>query len=225
MKELYDSLFEQSASKDSVLGPLAKYIWENDPKHLLFTLARYKFCAKMLQGKEKVLEIGCGDGLGAPVLLQSVKFLYGVDIESRLIEENARRLNKFSGRLSYIVADFTHLELLNVKQKYFDAAISLDVLEHIEKEKEKIFFENISLSMTDDGVCIIGMPNITSNEYATELNKKAHINLKEHFELRELMLSYFKTVFLFSMNDEIVHTGFYPMAHYLFAIGVGKRNR
>jgi len=25
------------------------------------------------------------------------------------------------------------------------------------------------------------------------------------------------------MNDEVVHTGFYPMAHYLFAICAGVR--
>jgi len=25
------------------------------------------------------------------------------------------------------------------------------------------------------------------------------------------------------MNDEIVHTGFYPMAHYLMAMGVGLK--
>ncbi|MCA6302689.1 MAG: hypothetical protein IM629_12150, partial [Phenylobacterium sp.] len=37
------------------------------------------------------------------------------------------------------------------------------------------------------------------------------------------MLKFFSNVFLFSMNDEVVHTGFAPMAHYLFAIGAGKR--
>ena len=26
-----------------------------------------------------------------------------------------------------------------------------------------------------------------------------------------------------SMNDKVVHTGFLPMGHYLFAIGVGKK--
>jgi hypothetical protein len=26
------------------------------------------------------------------------------------------------------------------------------------------------------------------------------------------------------MNDEVVHTGFSPMAHYLFAVGAGKRS-
>jgi hypothetical protein len=32
------------------------------------------------------------------------------------------------------------------------------------------------------------------------------------------MQRYFKHVFMFSMNDEVVHTGFFPMAHYLFAL-------
>jgi hypothetical protein len=30
-------------------------------------------------------------------------------------------------------------------------------------------------------------------------------------------------VFLFSMNDEVVHTGFYPMAHYLFAVCADRK--
>ena len=37
------------------------------------------------------------------------------------------------------------------------------------------------------------------------------------------MLRHFHEVFIFSMNDEVVHTGFYPLAHYLFALCVGKR--
>mgnify|MGYP007028595943 CR=1 FL=1 len=34
---------------------------------------------------------------------------------------------------------------------------------------------------------------------------------------------FFDNVFLFSMNDEVVHTGFTPMAHYLFALCVGPK--
>jgi hypothetical protein len=36
------------------------------------------------------------------------------------------------------------------------------------------------------------------------------------------MAKFFHHVFIFSMNDEVVHTGFYPMAHYLLALGCGK---
>ena len=34
---------------------------------------------------------------------------------------------------------------------------------------------------------------------------------------------YFENSFLFSMNDEVVHTGFGPMAHYLIILGVGLK--
>ncbi|MBL7131595.1 MAG: SAM-dependent methyltransferase, partial [Candidatus Omnitrophica bacterium] len=55
------------------LGPWTSHIWRTDPKHLVFVLARYKFCAKMLAGKKEVLEIGCGDAFGVPVVLQTVE--------------------------------------------------------------------------------------------------------------------------------------------------------
>jgi hypothetical protein len=32
------------------------------------------------------------------------------------------------------------------------------------------------------------------------------------------MAEYFHHVFIFPMNDEVVHTGFYRMANYLFAV-------
>ena len=47
----------------SRLGLHANKQWHEDPKHLLFSMARYKFIAKMLSGKKNVLEAGCGDGL------------------------------------------------------------------------------------------------------------------------------------------------------------------
>jgi hypothetical protein len=43
--------------------------------------------------------------------------------------------------------------------------------------------------------------------------------------LKMLLELYFHNVFIFSMNDEVVHTGYYKMAHYLLALCVGKRYR
>jgi hypothetical protein len=37
------------------------------------------------------------------------------------------------------------------------------------------------------------------------------------------MQRFFHNVFMFSMNDEVVHTGYHKMAHYLFALCCGKR--
>jgi len=44
------------------------------------------------------------------------------------------------------------------------------------------------------------------------------VNCKDAPGLRQLMSQVFHNVFIFSMNDEVVHTGFYPMAHYLWAL-------
>jgi hypothetical protein len=37
------------------------------------------------------------------------------------------------------------------------------------------------------------------------------------------MQQYFDHVFMFSMNDEVVHTGYFPMAQYLFALCTGVK--
>ncbi len=72
-------------------------------------------------------------------------------------------------------------------------------------------------------IFIIGTPNVTAHQYASERSQAGHINLKDAESLRGIMAERFFNVFMFSMNDEVVHTGFSPMAHYLFAIGVGVR--
>jgi len=122
-------------------------------------------------------------------------------------------------------ASFSVLDITKSRPKeQYDAVCSLDVIEHIPQKLENKYLINIVKSLKKDGVCIIGTPNITAKNYATKLSKKDHINLKDHKSLKELLEKYFNNVFLFSMNDEVVHTGFYPMAHYLFAVAVGRRS-
>ena len=50
-----------------------------------------------------------------------------------------------------------------------------------------------------------------------------HVNLYTGEKLEEQMKKYFNFVTIFSMSDEIVHTGYIPMAHYLIGVGVGKK--
>ena len=104
----------------------------------------------------------------------------------------------------------------------FDGAYTLDVLEHIEQRDEHRFLEDILESLTPDGVLIVGMPSFESQVYAAPLSKIGHINCKRGPELRALMLEYFDKVFMFSLNDEVVHTDYQSMAQYLFAICADK---
>jgi len=106
----------------------------------------------------------------------------------------------------------------------FDAVYSLDVFEHIPAEREDQFIENVARSLTPNGAAIIGSPSLQSQAYASEGSKAGHVNCKDGRDYRRAMEHHFANVFLFSMNDEVVHTGFAPMAHYLLALCAGPRS-
>jgi cyclopropane fatty-acyl-phospholipid synthase-like methyltransferase len=206
------SKFENYSKEAEQLGPYTSQIWKSDPRHLAFLLARYKFCAKMLEGKASVLEIGCGDAFGMPMVTQVVGRVHGIDFEPLLLEDNRKRLK--NRNCTFQVLDITK----ETPAEKFDAAYSLDVLEHIPKDIEEHYFKNIKESLTKSGVFVVGTPNITADKYASQFSR-GHINLKSHAGLRADMSKHFSNVFMFSMNDEVVHTGYGPMAHYLFAVG------
>jgi 2-polyprenyl-3-methyl-5-hydroxy-6-metoxy-1,4-benzoquinol methylase len=203
------------------LGPWTSHIWRTDPRHLGFLLARYKFVAKMLAGKNKVLEVGCGDAVGTPVVLQSVDTVHGIDFEPLVLNDAMQRYaDEGVSKATFSIHDMLKAPV----EGMYDAAFSLDVIEHIPHEKEIIFIKNIVSSLAENGVLIMGTPNITANNYASPASKEGHINLKTGESLKKLLLNSFHNVFLFSMNDEVVHTGYSPMAHYLIAMGVGVKH-
>lgn len=200
------------------LGLMTNQTWNDDPKRLLFLLSRYKFVAKMLAGQKRALEVGCGDAFGSRIVLQNVESLQVIDFDPIFIEDIADRMDD-KWKFDYL----THDIVSGPVPGEFNAAYALDVLEHIPKQYEEKFLANITSSLTSDGVLIIGTPSLYSQEHASPASKEGHVNCKTDAELMRLMKTYFHNVFIFSMNDEVVHTGFYPMAHYLFAMGAGKK--
>ncbi len=200
------------------LGPRSSYAMLNDPRRMPIVLSRYKFTAKMLKGKSCILEVGCGDAFGTPIVAQEAQTLLGIDIEECLIEGDKRRLSRIP-KISFQTMDITQTK----PEGSFDAAYSLDVLEHISKDMEHCYFENVCSCLKENAIFIVGIPNITADSYASKPGHSPHINLKSETDLRDSFAPYFINTFIFSMNDEVVHTGFTPMAHYLFAMGVGLK--
>lgn len=193
--------------------------WHEDPRRILFVLSRYKFVAKMLSGLNRVLEVGCGDGWPIPVVLQEVKHVHGIDIDTVFINDMKERVDP---KWPYTFA--VHDMLTAPLEPAFDAVYSLDVFEHIPQDKERRFLQNIVASLTNKGIAIIGMPSLQSQRYASLGSKAGHVNCKDAPDLKSLLQDYFDHVFIFSMNDEVVHTGYYPMAQYLFALCTGVKH-
>jgi cyclopropane fatty-acyl-phospholipid synthase-like methyltransferase len=199
----------------TTLGLVTNQVYHDDPRRLVFLLARYKFVSKMLSGKRKVLEVGCGDAFGTRIVLQEVGAVHAVDFDPTFVHDVHQRMEH---RWRFVCTPHDMVADGPVPGGPFDGAYSLDVLEHISREQEGIFLGNMVRSLTDHGVLIIGSPSLQSQSYASPPSKEGHINCKDGKELKQVLGRFFHNVFLFSMNDEVVHTGFYPMAHYLFAV-------
>jgi 2-polyprenyl-3-methyl-5-hydroxy-6-metoxy-1,4-benzoquinol methylase len=195
------------------LGLATAWAWHDDPRHLLFTLSRYKFVAKMLAGHERVLEVGCADGFPTRLVAQTVKSVVGVDFDPQFITDaNERRSDRWP-------IDFrVHDVMAAPVPGSFDGAFALDVIEHIPRQHEDRFLQNIRASLTGEAVLIIGTPSLASQQYASPQSKEGHVNCKTAEELQATLQRHFAQVFIFSMNDEVVHTGYSKMAHYLMAL-------
>jgi 2-polyprenyl-3-methyl-5-hydroxy-6-metoxy-1,4-benzoquinol methylase len=200
------------------LGLMTNQVWYDDPRRLAFVLARYKFVAKMLSGRRSALEVGCADAFGTRIVQQEVKEVVVTDFDPVFIADvEERQTDRW--RVKAVVHDM----LAGPFPGKFDAAYAVDVLEHIPRENERTFVGNIVGALQPHGVCILGSPSLESQAYASPPSKAGHVNCKSAPEFRSLMEEFFTNVFMFSMNDEVVHTGYHAMAHYLWAVGVGRR--
>lgn len=188
-----------------------------DIKHFMFRLARYKFVAKLMQYEKavNVLELGCNEAWGALLLKQNMDLsgYIGIDFDSDTIEWNKKNL---LGNFTFVCEDFfTYASNLDVK---YDVIVALDVIEHIAKEKEEDFCQLFSRNLSKRGTAVIGTPHINMMPYASEGSKAAHINMYDQKRLFQMCKHYFHNVYIFNMNDEVVHTGMDAMVCYMFAV-------
>jgi 2-polyprenyl-3-methyl-5-hydroxy-6-metoxy-1,4-benzoquinol methylase len=210
----YQSMVEQAADQGlQSLGLMTSYAWNDDPKRLTFTLSRYKFVAKMFAGRGHVLEIGCADAFGTRIVRQEVERVTAIDFDPVFIADAEKRMNP-----QWPFKVFVHDMLKGPVPGRYDGIFALDVLEHIEPAHERTFLSNMLQSLAPHGAVILGMPSLESQEHASPNSKAGHVNCKSMPAFKTLMQDYFHNVFMFSMNDEIVHTGYHKMAHYLFAV-------
>jgi hypothetical protein len=200
------------------LGLMTNQVWEDDPRRLTFLLARYKFVSKMFSGRRCVAELGCGDAFGTRVVMQEVERVIAYDFDPVFVADiRARRSERWP------VEAHVHDILQGPLPTRHDGIFSLDVIEHIKPADAEIYVRNLCSSLVETGALIVGSPSLESQSYASPPSKAGHVNCMSGGDLRALLGRHFHNVFLFSMNDEVVHTGFAPMAHYLFAVCCQKK--
>lgn len=189
-------------SEPYAFGSNLDIVWQEDPRLLGMRLARYKFVAKMFVGMSRVLEIGAGDGRLSRVVRGTVGQL-------DLTDANPQGAG---------VLPWDPLARTDAAGIEYDAAYALDVLEHVPPADEDAFLANIADVLSPEGSLIIGSPSLESQAWASRKSRESHINCKTEDALRNLLRGHFGRVFMFGMNDEVVHVGFGPMCHYRLAL-------
>lgn len=229
-KTTWDEVMALSSGLILPLGPntIDRYIF--DPKRLCFFLSRYKFAAKMLKSCHTIVDVGCGDGMGTLTFAVDTRaeLILGVDFDERLINHANKILlpcvlqstPSYGSRIRFIQHDVLENSIPLEGEKGMEGLTCLDVIEHIEERMEHQFLTCLSDCLIDNGVAIIGTPNDAARIYASKHSEIGHINNYNSERLEKSLGKYFKRVFMFSMNDEVVHTGFDKLAHYLIAVCV-----
>ena len=200
------------------LGPQASQQWLEAPEHLAMVLARYRVAAALIGDAGSVLEVGCGEGIGAGILAKGRWRYAAIDPDASALEGMQERLSVGPGCLVWISAtappDWGAL---------FDAVVSLDVIEHIPPDDERQFMQDAIGALRPHGVMVVGTPSQYAEHLASPQSRAGHVNLYTPERLRVMMGHYFHVVQMLYMQDTSLHLGHEAMAHYLVAVGIGPR--
>lgn len=214
VKEVYEEY-----SEGITLPPEYASFVKNNLLRFLIRLSRYKFAAKMLKRTDTLLEIGCGSGLGSIFFGQFCRKVTGIDVKTTEIEE-AKSINK-RDNVDFAVQDFFEFP----SNKKYDAIAALDVIEHMSVKDGNKLIRHTLRHLYGNGMLIIGTPSIYSYPYQGKLSQVSHVKCYDQEELVNLVEQYFGRVLAFSMNDEVVHTGYPKMAWYYFIIAFYPKNK
>jgi SAM-dependent methyltransferase len=109
----------------------------------------YRFAAGRVAGLE-VLDAGCGEGYGCAMLAERAASVTGVDIEHSVIEHAAA---------AYPPVRFERADLLELPwpDASFDAVVSFQVIEHLQRPRE--FVSECARVLRPGGSLILSTPN------------------------------------------------------------------
>lgn len=148
--------------------------------------------------KSKILDLGIGQGY----LEQGLKQLrvrhemYGVDISRKSIE---RAKKKFEGR--FIVSNVLEIEKI-FKKNFFDAAVAIELIEHIPPSKIFSLYTQIYNSLKKNGTLIISTP-LNERLRHMDVNPSAHLReytvpiIEAEFKISGFKIVEIKTFYAF----------------------------
>lgn len=160
------------------------YHWQQISRNLFqfnaFVAARYQQVINLIPQKpqQKILDIGCGDG----VLLSLIKnsALYGVDLDQSSLNYGASRV-----KAKFIQAP---ADKLPFKANFFDIVLATEIIEHLTQPEKLI--QEAKRVLKPSGYLILTTPV----KQPGRLTDKLHVQEFSPTELRNLLRSHFQLI-------------------------------
>jgi 2-polyprenyl-3-methyl-5-hydroxy-6-metoxy-1,4-benzoquinol methylase len=196
------------------LGPTNTRLFQTTPQQILNGLSYYKFAAKMIGSNKRVLDVGCGEGIGTWLLAKECGYAKGIDTDADNI--TLAQTNWNDAKVA-----FECTAILNCSVDTWDAIISLDVSGRVVLEQVRTLMTNVVHRLNGPGIFIMGIPNLNNS---LDTNSQQKFSFFSPEQLEGEMRRYFEYVFLFGAYNEIIQAGLLPSAHYWMAMGCKKKN-
>ncbi len=162
--------------------------------------------------KEKVLDIGCGNGISTKQISENLKvFATGCDIEKNIVASFPFFLIPRSGKLPF-------------KDRTFDAAMLNDVLHHVEKHQQLPILKE-ALRVAKEVLIFEVEPTLSGKVFDMLLNKLHYKSLKTplSFRWKKEWIKLFEEVGLKYETKKVKTPFWYPFSN--IAMIIKEKNR
>lgn len=148
--------------------------------------AAHLYAAKELRGAGRVLDVGCGTGYGSAILASQVQHVVGIDASDQAVDraQDGHQMDN----LEFAVMSATELDFPNAS---FDAAYSIQVIEHIEDVERHL--SEVVRTLRPGGKFVVATPNRLTYS-PNGLQNPFHVREYDARELNSLLASYFEKV-------------------------------
>lgn len=165
--------------------------------------AAHLYAIRQLQGTGRVLDVGCGVGYGSALVAAQVREVVGIDVSEPSIARAKAQYR--SENLKFAAMPATELDFPDGS---FDAAYSIQVIEHI--EDVELHLSEVTRVLRPGGRFIVATPNRLT--YSPDgLHNPFHVKEYDARELESLLRSFFAEVEIVGLHAGL-DLAFHPKA-------------